>query len=587
MPGLPTPSVRVPVLLSVLAVLSVPALLPAIDKPAPSAPATIRKVLEARGLEVRRATPETVSGSPAIKVHRDLVYARYGDREMALDLFEPPATGRLRPGILVVHGGGWLKGDKRKFHALAKALALRGYVAAAVGYRLGGEARFPAAIHDCNAATRWLRANAGRFGVDPKRLGAVGGSAGGHLVGLMAAAPHVKALQGDGGHSDRSSGLQAAVVLAGPMQLTTGPVARKSREQPDASNANKWFGKTVDEAPALYRLGAPFTHFSAATPPVFFLRGQFDSPAANVAARANLSGLKVTGVARVYHQGRHGCWNQHPWFDVMLDDIDEFLAGTLGDPNPDQLHRWPRRWLSIPGVDVFRGPDRLELVVGPGFSGKVLRLPRLNNPVRHVEVINPPARSDKRRTLKLVSRVGHWDIPLPQLATTSPLRIRVATVGRPWVSKLPRVISPKTAASSSIVLAAHDAVPVGKMLRYEPQPHKNTLGYWVNVKDWCWWQVYIERPGRYEIVVFQGCGKGHGGSRVAVSLAGQSREFTVEDTGGFQAFRNREIGDVTIGQPGLYRLEVRPITKARVAVMDVRRIVLKRIGDPPAASGDE
>ncbi|MFP6767556.1 MAG: alpha/beta hydrolase [Planctomycetaceae bacterium] len=586
MPGLFNRLPRVSLLLPLLAVVMVPLLLPAADKPAPSAAATIRKALKARGVQVRRATPETVSGDQAIKVHTDLVYARYGDRSLALDLFEPPPTGRSRPGILVVHGGGWLKGDKQKFHALAKALALRGYVAAAVGYRLGGEARFPAAVHDCNAATRWLRANAARFAVDPKRIGAVGGSAGGHLVGLMAAAAQVKSLQGQGGHPDRSSRLQAAVVLAGPMQLATGSVARKSREQPDASNANKWFGKTVDEAPALYRLGAPFTHFSAATPPMFFLRGQFDSPAANVPAREKLTRLKVTSIARVYHQGRHGCWNQHPWFDVMVDDIDEFLADSLGDPDPVALHRWTR-WLSIPGVDVFRGRDRVELVVGPDFSGKVLQLPRLNNPVRHVELIDPGVRSGKPQKLKLISQVNRWDIPLPESSAAGPRRVRVATVGRPWVSKLPRVVSPKTAASSTIVLAAHDAVAVGKMLRYEPLPHKNTLGYWVNVKDWCWWQVYIERPGRYEIVVFQGCGKGHGGSRVAVSLAGQSREFTVEDTGGFQAFRNREIGGVTIERPGLYRLEVRPRSKARVAVMDVRRIVLNRSGDPRAVSGGE
>lgn len=539
------------------------------QKQNPSAPANIRRVLKQRGVTVRRATPETVTGSLAVTVDRDVVYGRAGDRELKLDLFVPRGTKQRRPGILVVHGGGWLKGDKQKFHALAKGLALRGYVAAAVGYRLGGEAKFPAAIHDCNAATRWLRANAARFHVDVTRIGAVGGSAGGHLVGLMAAAPHVKALQGSGGHPDRSSALQAAVVLAGPMQLASGPVARKSREQPKTSNANKWFGKTIDEAPALYRLASPFTHFSARTPPLLFQRGQFDAPPANVEARTRLTELRVPARAHVYQLGRHGCWNQHPWFDVMLDDIDTFLAGTLGDPSPGHLEMWAR----LPGISVRRGDDRLELTVETRPANGVIRLPRLNNPIRKVLLKSAAG----QRELSLKPQLKHWEIRLP--AAGDPQTVIVETIGRPWWSTLPRVVSPVAASGDTITLAAHDGVAHGKLLRYEPQPHKNTLGYWAQVKDWCEWSVYVERPGSYQVHVLQGCGKGHGGSQVAVTMAGQSIKFTVEDTGGFQAFKDRDIGRFRINKPGLYQLQVRPISKASVAVMDVRRILLKRSGN--------
>ena len=90
----------------------------------PSALANIRRVLKQRGITVRRATSETVTGSLAVTVHRDVVYGRAGDRELKLDLFVPRRTKQRRPGILVVHGGGWLNGDKQKFHALAKTLQL-------------------------------------------------------------------------------------------------------------------------------------------------------------------------------------------------------------------------------------------------------------------------------------------------------------------------------------------------------------------------------------------------------------------------------------------------------------------------------
>jgi len=544
-----------------------------------SSPASIRTHLKERGLTVSRATAESAGGGLEIDVQRDVVYAVNGDRKMTADVFVPRGESkRRRPAVLVVHGGGWLQGDKARFHHLAVGLARRGFVTVAVGYRLGGEAKFPAAVHDCNAATRWLRSSAERFRVDPGRIGAVGGSAGGHLVGLMAAAPHVAALQGDGGHAGVSSRLQAAVVLAGPMQLTTGSVARKSREQPESSNANKWFGKTLDEAPELYKLGAPFSHFSPRTPPILFMRGQYDAPSANIEGRARLAGHKVLTQAAVYYRGRHGCWNQHPWFDAMVDDIDGFLTRHLGDPTPDQLLPWAGSWLQQKGIEVYRGADRVELVVVGGVTNPVLKLPRLNNPVKSVEIINPEVRTSKQRKLQIAPKPTHWEIRLPQVALASPLRIRITTVGRPWSARLPRVVAAATASSGTILLGAHDANVVGQNLRYEPQPHKNTVGYWSRVADWCWWSVYVERPGRYEVGVLQGCGKGHGGSVVELHVAGQTQAFTVEDTGGFQAFRQRSVGRVTISRAGLYRFEIRPVSKKSVAVMDIRQVQLKWTG---------
>ena len=544
-----------------------------------SSAAAIRAHLKARGLAVSRATAGSAGDGLEIGIQLDVVYAVIGDRKLTADLFVPRGKPkRPRPAVLVVHGGGWLKGDKAKFHNISVALARRGYVAVAISYRLGGEAKFPAAVHDCNAATRWLRSSAKQYGIDPNRIAAVGGSAGGHLVGLMAAAAHVAELQGEGGHPGVSSGLQAAVVLAGPMQLITGSVARKSREQPASSNANKWFGKTLDEAPGLYKLAAPFTHFSPRTPPMLFLRGQYDAVTANIEGRARLTEHKVSTRARVYYRGRHGCWHQHPWFDVMVDEIDAFLAEHLGDPTPGQLIRWSGAWLQTEGVEVFRGDDRIELVVGRRPGNGVLKLPRLNNPVKSVEIINVELPTGTKRKLQIAPKPTHWEVRLPQLARVSAPRIRITTVGRPWSSRLPRVVAPLNAASNLITLAAHDAIVVGKNLRYEPQPHKNTVGYWSRVEDWCWWSVYIERPGRYEVGVLQGCGKGHGGSRVSVRVAKQDLAFTVEDTGGFQAFRQRSIGQVTIPRAGLYRLEIRPVTKKSVAVMDIRRADLKWIG---------
>ena len=85
----------------------------------------------------------------------------------------------------------------------------------AMEYRLSGESHFPANIHDCHAAVRYLRANAKEYKLDPDRIGVVGGSAGGHLAGLLATTSKVKTLHGDGGNEKFSSQVQAAVVMSG------------------------------------------------------------------------------------------------------------------------------------------------------------------------------------------------------------------------------------------------------------------------------------------------------------------------------------------------------------------------------------
>lgn len=270
------------------------------------------------------STRPSTSVPENVTPHLNVVYGEDGPRKLLADIFVPEGKGPF-PAVVVVHGGGWLNGDKAKFRALSIALCKRGYVTMAVGYRLGYEAKFPAGIQDCNAAVRFLRAHAKEYEVNADKIGAVGGSAGGHLVGLMAAAPHVKALQGKAGNQDQSSALQAAIVMAGPMQMASGSVAERSRKSPDKSNSNQWLGKTIDEAPELYELSDAYVHLSEKTPPLLFMTGEFDNPERNAASREKLKSLGVTTGIKVYPKGKHGCWNRLPWFNDMVADMDQFF----------------------------------------------------------------------------------------------------------------------------------------------------------------------------------------------------------------------------------------------------------------------
>ncbi len=258
----------------------------------------------------------------------DVPYAQYGDRKLVADIFVPNDKPGPRPTLVIVHGGAWIKGDKTKFRTLAQTLASRGYVTAAIEYRLGRDAKFPAGIQDCNAAVRFLRANADKYHVDPKRIGAVGGSAGAHLVGLMAAEPNANELQGDGGNRIQSSRIAAAVCMAGPMEMTTGSVAERSRAGGE-SNSNVWLGKTIDQDPALYKLSSPYDHFTKDTPPILFQTGELDNPERDLPSIEKLKSLGVWTEQKIYPKGKHGCWMQPAYFTTMVDDMDAFFQAHL------------------------------------------------------------------------------------------------------------------------------------------------------------------------------------------------------------------------------------------------------------------
>ena len=280
--------------------------------------------------------PENLASKPSLEIPKgvtqllDLIYAQYGARKMLADVFLPKGKGP-HSGVLIIHGGGWAKGDKMKFRSISLEMAKRGYVSMAMEYRLSGESHFPANIHDCHAAVRYLRANAKEYKLDLDRIGVVGGSAGGHLAGLLATTSKVKSLHGNGGNEKFSSKVQAAVVMSGPMRISTGRVAEKSMQINNAQSfAVKLFGGTIQQLPQQYEAADAHLHIEKDTPTILFQYGGAEDSSEIQPTVEKLEKLEIpVEVLTHYKDGKHGCWNNHPWFMPMMEDIDAWFQEHL------------------------------------------------------------------------------------------------------------------------------------------------------------------------------------------------------------------------------------------------------------------
>lgn len=252
---------------------------------------------------------------------RDLVFGKGGDQELKLDLVAPDGPGPF-PGLVIVHGGGWRAGSYKDaiMQTLAERLALRGqgYVAASIQYRLTPKARFPSQIEDCKCAVRWLRENAVKLKIDPDRIGAMGGSAGGHLVLLLGVTVADDGLEGKGDltpqQAAQSSAVKAVVNLFGPSDLEHGDWDK--RVEPLIVDL---LGGPLKEKAELAKQASPlaFVRKSPMPAPILTFHGTDDDIVPYIHATKMHSALKKIGATEelVTMQG-----DKHGWGGKKLDD---------------------------------------------------------------------------------------------------------------------------------------------------------------------------------------------------------------------------------------------------------------------------
>lgn len=286
-----------------------------------------------------KPAPKPFTLPAGMKMEKDIAYIADGDEAQKLDLYLPekPADKPL-PLIVHIHGGGWRAGNK--FPCPVSAMVLKGYAVASVEYRFSQKAVFPAQIQDCQAAIRWLRAHSKEYNFDTERLGAVGGSAGGHLSALVGTAGGKKAFASIGGHADQSDSVQAVCDIYGPADFSS--VVQQAAEDKNVKNIFAFntpsdpysglIGTKLDDKPKADAV-SPVHYVSPDNPPFLILHGTHDTLVPYAQSVQLEAVLKKNGVA-VWLQTLPGSGHGGPAFgkpavlQLMQNFFDKHLKGA-------------------------------------------------------------------------------------------------------------------------------------------------------------------------------------------------------------------------------------------------------------------
>jgi acetyl esterase len=274
----------------------------------------MRRIAIALLLAAALAAPAAAGGD--VRVSRDVVYAQPGGVAVSLDVYRPPTVGRHRPTVILIHGGGFHRGDKAALAQFGVRLAERGWVAFSVNYRLAPQFLFPAAVEDVRAAVPWVRDHARRYGVDPLRIGALGSSAGANLAASLGT--------WGSGRLGRGSRIAGYVSWSGPMDFSLNARSRNA-----TSVAHPYLGCSLDQCPETWATASPITHVDGTDAPAF-LANSLDEivPVANATTMAErLRAVNVPTVVRLLPGSRHATAYAEDVWAGTLSFFDRYLVG--------------------------------------------------------------------------------------------------------------------------------------------------------------------------------------------------------------------------------------------------------------------
>lgn len=290
----------------------------------------------------RAAAPSTASPAPSASAQpsgaprdgvRTLTYCSNGGQPQLMDIAVPAShPAAPMPAVVYIHGGGWETGDRLGggfLEQLRPLLLQKGFVVASIDYRLAPANKWPAQIIDSTCAIRYLRAHASAYGIDPQRIGAWGGSAGGHLVSMLGTTDATAGFD-VGEWSSESSRVAAVVDLFGPADLTAG-----GWEKDPTQIVKDVFGDAAGTASDVLVKASPVTYVSRDDPPFLILQGDADhsvpaSQSQELAAKLTAAGVPAQLV--MVRGGPHGLADpkESPAPQALVAMIVDFFTKTLG-----------------------------------------------------------------------------------------------------------------------------------------------------------------------------------------------------------------------------------------------------------------
>jgi acetyl esterase/lipase len=210
-----------------------------------------------------------------IEIIKDVIYGRIKGRNLLLDIIKKSGIRDRMPVVVFIHGGGWISGNKESGISKLLPFAEKGYFCVSVSYRLSPEAQFPAQIEDCKCAIRFLRANSGKYNIDPEKIGVWGASAGGNLVALLGVTGD-EVFNDKGGWEGYSSKVNAVCDWFGRTNFLI-DIKKSEDEKSPYSYISKFLGGLIEENIEKAIKVSPYYYECKNTPPFLIMHGEEDN----------------------------------------------------------------------------------------------------------------------------------------------------------------------------------------------------------------------------------------------------------------------------------------------------------------------
>ncbi|MFY7839674.1 MAG: alpha/beta hydrolase fold domain-containing protein [Lacibacter sp.] len=268
-----------------------------------------------------------------IEEKRNINYYKPSKRFLQLDAFFPKQNKgyeKLQPAIIIIHGGGWRSGNRTQHHALAQALAVKGYACFTPEYRLSTEAYYPAAVQDVKAVVQWVKTNAKKFSVDTNKIVVMGFSAGGQLAALVGNTNGYQKFE-PVTKLKASTNVQAIVDLDGTLSFIH-TESSETKPSPNIGASEYWLGYNTTENPELWKEASPLSHAGAHSLPTLFLNSSVERMHAGREDYISiLQQHKIYTEVHTFENSPHSFCLFEPWFTPTVNYITGFLQKIFPD----------------------------------------------------------------------------------------------------------------------------------------------------------------------------------------------------------------------------------------------------------------